>query len=52
MLADNLMYIGSANFSDATLSNVELGVVLKLSCTAAAEELAHLNGMWLNAVVD
>ena len=41
-----LVYVGSANFTQSTLANTELGVVLSLSEATAAEELVAFDKMW------
>ena len=45
LLADKTLYVGSGNFSEATLRNVELGAVITLTPVAASEELEAFDAL-------
>ena len=51
LLADNILYIGSGNFTDATLENVERAAIITLDAAAAAEEQRAFDELWESSVV-
>ena len=46
LLADQRLYTGSMNFSQASFSNVERGAILELSPADYEAELQEFNGAW------
>ena len=50
LLADDTLYIGSGNFTDATLQNVERAAIIKLDAATAAEEQQAFDDLWESSV--
>ena len=46
LLADRLLYVGSMNFSESSLANVERGVVMELTEEGVAAEVAEFEALW------
>jgi len=50
LLADDILYLGSGNFTDATLQNVERGAIIALDAATAAEEQEAFDALWDAAI--
>ena len=46
LLADDYMYLGSMNFSEASRANAERGVTLRLTPAEAQDELSAFDVLW------